>query len=522
MHGRDSIELTAPLDRLDRLALVYLLLPLAIFLASWFEIWAALPLLAGFFYSIKGLIRPRRFERAVDAPAPTRTHLAIAVVAACLWTACGGTGHLVFANADWHVRDAVLHDLVAGPWPVGYGSLDGAMRLLRAPVGFYLPAALVGKGCGLMAAHAAMAVWTAAGATLFLLQALSRIPSRLGAALMATAVIVLFSGLDVVGTLLHAPGSAAHWDITRHLEWWAQRYQYSSMTTQLFWVPNHALCGWVAMGLLMRSPRGALEPMLPILIVAVALCSPLTALGLVPFVLLRVVGASRGSLELAHPRVWLPAAIVGLIVAAYLTLDSGRIPRGWTVGSGARAVSDLLRQTEFFLLEAGLVGGAILALRRSSPVVLALVILALLPLVSFGAANDLVMRASIPSLAVLAMEAARALAEPAVSKAIRARKIVLGALLAVGAVTPFQEFARAAVLPRWPIDVHATLIDAACGHYPPHYVARLGGQAITYLLRPPRPAFSEPSPAAAPGAAAPGTAACENPAIEIQRERDIR
>jgi hypothetical protein len=515
MHGRDPIELHAPFDRLDRLSLIYLLLPLAVFLASWFEIWAALLLLVGFFYSIKDLIHPLRLDRAPGAqPAPTRMQLAIAVAAACVWTACGGTGHLVFANADWYVRDAVLHDLVTGSWPVGYVSPDGATRLLRAPVGFYLPAALVGKWAGLKAAHAAMAVWTAAGATLFLLQVLSRIPSRLGATLMATAVIVLFSGLDVVGTLLHAPGSAAHWDITRHLEWWAQRYQYSSMTTQLFWVPNHALCGWVAMGLLMRSPRGALEPMLPIVIVAVALCSPLTALGLLPFALFRVGKAMRGSFELAHPLVWVPAAIVGLVVAAYLTLDSSRIPRSWMVGSGAGALSDVAHQAEFFLLEAGLVGSAILAVRRSSTVVLALVILALLPLVSFGAANDLVMRASIPSLAVLAMEAARELAAPAVSAGIRAKKMLLGALLALGAVTPFQEFARAAVLPRWPIDLHATLIDAACGRYPPHYVARVDGQAIAHVLRPPGPAM--------PSAAAPVASACENPAIEIQRERDIR
>jgi hypothetical protein len=508
MSARDPVP--APLDRLDRLALAYLLLPLAIFLASWFEIWAALPLLACLVYSMKALY----FERGVGAQAaPTRLHVAVALVVACAWTACGGTGHLVFANADWHLRDAVLHDLVAGAWPVGYVSPDGATRLLRAPLGFYLPAALVGKWAGLMAAHAAMAAWTAAGAALFLLQVLSRIPSRLGVALMAAAVIVLFSGLDIVGTLLHAPpGVTAHWDVTWHLEWWAERYQYSSMTTQLFWVPNHALCGWVAAGLLMRSPRGALEPMLPMLIVAVALCSPLTALGVVPFALLRAGEAARRPLELAHPRVWLPAAIVGLVVAAYLTLDSSRIPRSWTVGSGASALSDLARQAEFFVLEAGLVGGAILALRRSRAAVLALVVLALLPFVSFGAANDFVMRASIPGLAVLAMEAAGALAEPAAAAAVQAKKMLLGALLALGAVTPFQEFARAAVLPRWPINARATLIDAACDTYPPHYVARLDGQPVIRLLRPTQPLFSDP----------PGAPACENPAIEIQRERGIR
>jgi hypothetical protein len=405
----------------------------------------------------------------------------------------------------------VLHDLVAGQWPVGYESSDGAMRLLRAPVGFYLPAALIGKWAGLMAAHAAMAAWTAAGATLFLLQALSCVPSRLGAALLTVAVIVLFSGLDVVGTLLHAPGAAAHWNVTWHLEWWAERYQYSSMTTQLFWVPNHALCGWVAMGLLLRSRRGALEPMLPILMVAVAICSPLTALGLMPFALLRVAEGMRRSLELAHPRVWLPAFIVGLVVAAYLTLDSSRIPRSWTVGSGT-ALSDLARQAEFFVLEAGLVGGVILALRRSRAVVLALVILALLPLASFGASNDFVMRASIPSLTVLAMAAARALVEPAASAAGQTKKMLLGALLVLGAVTPLQEFARAAVLPRWPLNAHATYIDATCGLYPPHYLARVDGQLIMRVLRRPHPLSQDPSAASA----------CVNPAEEILRERDTR
>jgi hypothetical protein len=208
----------------------------------------------------------------------------------------------------------------------------------------------------------------------------------------------------------------------------------------------------------------------------------------------------------------MPASIVAWVVAAYLTLDSSRIPRGWTVGSGGAALADLARQAEFFVLEAGLVGGVILALRGSRAVVLALAILALLPLVRFGAANDFVMRASIPSLAVLAMEAARALAQPAISTAVRAKKILLGVLLALGAVTPLQEFARAAVLPRWPINAHATLIEAACGLYPPHYVARLDGQPIVRLLRRPHPVFSDP----------PDASACENPAIEIQRERDIR
>jgi hypothetical protein len=373
--------------------------------------------------------------------------------------------------------------------------------LLRAPLGYYLPAALIGKAAGLPAAHAVMALWTAAGATLFLVQVLSRMPSRLGAALAATAVIVFFSGFDVIGTLLRVPASGAHWDITGHLEWWARRYQYSSMTTQLFWVPNHALCGWVAMGLLLRSPRGGgLEPMLPIVVAAVALWSPLTALGVVPFAAWRACRTMlrEHSLRLLDPRVWLPALGVGMAVSAYLLLDPSRIPRGWTVdvGSVGAAAADVARLLEFFMLEAGFIGLAILAIRRSSQVVLALAILLILPVFSFGFWNDFAMRVSIPSLTVLAIGACLALIEGASSRSLRIKQAVLLGLLGVGAVTPFQEFARALMLEAWPINRDATLIDAACGRYLPHYVARLSAQPLLHVLRAPLP--MRPGAAAAP------------------------
>jgi hypothetical protein len=449
---------------------------------------------------------------------------------------CGGTGHWVFANADWHLRDAVLHDLVTGAWPVGYGAEGGVPALLRAPIGYYLPAALVGKTAGLAAAHTAMAVWTAAGATLFLLQVLSRMPPRVGAALGSVAVIVSFSGLDVVGTLLRVPDSVAHWDVTKHLEWWATRYQYSSMTTQLFWVPNHALGGWLGIGFLCRE-RGAdtgdfadtadtTDSLLPMIVATVALWSPLAALGLVPFVSCRVwdTAVRERSSRWLHPRVWAPALLVGLAIAAYLTLDTGGIPAGWTLGRqgfGAAAIgADLWRQAEFFLLEAGLIGWVILTIHRSAAVVLALCVLAVLPVVRFGASNDFVMRVSIPSLAVLAIGACLALfAEPSPAAAsaaagpirarLRIKKAVLVALLLAGAVTPFQEFSRAAALEPWPVNLDATFIDAACGFFPAHYVARLRGQRVTHLLR---------APHALPIGRA-GPEACENPAVRIERGR---
>ncbi len=308
------------------------------------------------------------------------------------------------------------------------------------------------------------------------------------------------------------------------------------MTTQLFWVPNRALGAWLGIGLLCRQ-RGAdaVDVLLPMTVVAVALWSPLAALGLVPFVLLRVwkVSIRERSSRLFHPRVWVPALAVGLVVAAYLTLDAGRIPKGWTIGHegfGPAAIAeDLWRQAEFFLLEAGLLGLAILSIRRSAAVVLALCVLAVLPVVSFGGANDFVMRVSIPSLTVLAIGACLALfagaatatAAPGsavipapVAVKLALKQAVLVGLLLIGAVTPFQEFARAASLAAWPANLDATLIDAACGTFPAHYVARLRGQPIAALLRPPH---ALPPHAQAPDQDPSGD--CENPALRLERRR---
>jgi hypothetical protein len=496
------------LDALDRLSIAYLTLPLALFIAGWLRWWAAVPLLACAVYALRPLTA-RSAGAAPRAYLITPGHLLVAATVGILWTVLGGTDHLVFANADWHVRDAVLHDLVVSPWPVGYGLHDGEDTVLRTSIAYYLPAALFGKAAGLAAAHAALTIWTAAGVVLFLLQMLSLAGSRLRIALLVAAVIVLFSGMDIVGELLDGgPRFRQDWNVTTHIEWWAGSYQYSSMTTQLFWVPNHALGGWIMIGLMCRrGPGSQLEGMLPILLVAAALWSPLTAVGLLPFVAWRWVtilrrGEARAVLR---PDVLVPALLVGVAIAAYLVLDAGSVRHGLPVATHTGTTLSVLRQVQFFLLEAGLLGMAVLLVSPSAELIVALVVLLLLPCVSLGPGNDLVMRASIPSLVVLMLGACRALLEkPTQPRAKRAR-IAVGVLLVIGAVTPIAELARAVKLPRWPINMEATLIGVSCGTYPPHYVAGLQDQALARILRAPSRLDLGPQ----------GPKQCDNPGLDL-------
>lgn len=496
-----------PLAALDRLAIGYLTLPLFIFLIGWLEWWAAaiFVVLAGY------ALWPTLLKRDGPPRLPlTAQQIAIAVVIGSIWTVLGGIDHFFFANSDWHVRDAVLHDLVVSSWPVGYGLHEGHETLLRAPLGFYLPAALVGKMTSLAFAHATLLLWTAVGAILFLLQAVSLVDSRMSAALVAVIVVVFFSGADIVGNLLNdGPRFRSDWDLPMHLEWWAGSYQYSSMTTQLFWVPNHALCGWLMIGLLYRyDAETDLQLLLPILTVAAALWSPLTALGLVPFVTWRV-GQDflKRKMRMLDPRIWLPALFVGLAISAYLVLSVGSVQQGSSIDalSPGDVAMSILRQAQFFILEAGLIGLAVALIRRSSDLMIALVVLALLPALHFGPANDLVMRASIPALTVVAISAFLALLDQRLQPKIFRKKAFLAGLLLVGAMTPIAEISRAIVLPAWPINLKATLIGVDCGGFAPHYVAEIGGQIVTQILRPPNRLALGPL----------GAESCDNPALEL-------
>ena len=100
----------------------------------------------------RGAAVPGRGDEHVDRP----------VAAACLGLALvlcllGGQTHAFFANDDWLIRDAVLADLVARPWPVEY-ERGGEMLFQRAPLGMYLVPALAGKIAGLGVAHLALLV----------------------------------------------------------------------------------------------------------------------------------------------------------------------------------------------------------------------------------------------------------------------------------------------------------------------------------------------------------------------------
>jgi hypothetical protein len=443
------LDQTAPLqgrqlDRLELIAVSYLTLPVLVFLLGWLY-WpfalglGALALIAWVLVARQCQLQPAELSALTPA-----TWLAIAGVSA-LWVSLSGLAGDFRLNSDWAVRMSVLRDLTVGAWPISYGQQEGHDIILRLPMGYYLVPALLGKimGASEEAARLALWLWTTLGAALFLGLILGSLHGRrpVWQIVVMLLGVVAFSGMDIVGSLIRRP----EWPASgQHLEWWAQLFQYSSNTTLMFWVPNHALPGWLAALLVWRHREQGLSlAATGLLMLGVVVWAPLVAVGLAPLLLMC---SLRTQSPIAWAREWLQPSVLCLIFPGLLTISF------ITFGVPSEAASALsnagqlgpiaIRLITFSFLEWGIFAWPVL---RSNPrnwlVWISAVELLLLPLLRFGPGNDIVMRGGIAPLTIIMVAALMLLLDATVRQ--RAAQILVAVCLLVGAVTPYEEIYRA-------------------------------------------------------------------------------
>lgn len=448
-------------------SLTFLAIPWLIFVVGWLKGYLAtlcgLLILLALYQSVRksgGL-----FGRAQDEPDTIsidgRAIILTALVASLL-LGTSGIGGFGPQDTDWIKHNAILKDLVERPWPVVY-QLEGQELPMVYYIAYYLPAAVVGKLCGWQLANMALLVWSFIGLFLAMSWFLVLVRRFSYAAVM---LFMLFSGLDLIGELITRwiviplrPEVAPllRWD---HIENWSIGWQYSSNTTLLFWVPHQALSGWIATGVVLNSILGSDRRDRDLFIFGlVALWSPFVAVGLLPYLLAALL-LKAGTWTQAL-RKYLTAPNLGgsvLLITAILyyaaklgdmaPLEGGRIVHGFSLSFApdpeATAIG-LFLIVVLCVLEFGLFGILISpAVRdwdyRDRVIFIAtLASLTLLPLYSVGEANDLVMRAFIPALFVLAIFLGRVLFSRSLP---RFRQLALIILLIIGSVTPLIEIRR--------------------------------------------------------------------------------
>ena len=451
-------------DGLTLAVTAYLLLPGLLFLAGWAQAWVgALTTAAG----AGALLLSPGWRRPWPLGA-WATLLCLAL--GLLWAAPTGIHHLVYSTADWQVRDAVLRDLSAGPWPVAYDEGGGGRHwLLRAPLGFFLPAGLVGRFAGFEAAQAALAAWAALGLglVLALLATLARAlaPERPWRAFALVAgVFAGFHGLDILPNIwldwVAGIGALGSWG--RGGEWWARLFQYAGHVTALLWAPNHAVPAWLASLLVLRHwrslpfARGAALPL-----AAGVFWSPIgvagaAALAAAAFLRQGVGTALRASLA--------PANLLALCFTAplclYLVAGTAAVPHGWLVSTHP-PLPGIGRWALFLLLEVLCWAGLAAVLVRGWLFGASVAMLCLLPAYVFGPGNEMTSRGGLAPLAVLAVAAAAALLAPALGRAQRLARAGLLACAALAAAGSATEFSLLLVKSPWPASELCSVPEAA-------------------------------------------------------------
>jgi hypothetical protein len=392
---------------------LYLALPGLLFLVGWATAWAAAA--AG----LAGLVALLRMPGRGAAWPLGRGATLLCLLAGLAWAAATGTHHLVYSTADWQVRDAVLRDLASLPWPVGYADATGRGWLLRAPIGFFLPAGLGGRWLGLPAAQALLWAWCGLGLglVLALLASLARVvdaarPRRAFAVL--ALVFALFHGLDLLPNLWldgrDGAGVLAAWG--RGGEWWDRFFQYSGHVTALLWAPNHALPAWLAALLVLRHHRDPGFPRMAALpLAAAAFWSPIGAAGAAALALAALVPGGGWRRALASPGNW-AAVLFALPLCLYLTAGSGAVPHGPLLALHP-PLEALGRGLLFLAVEVLPWAVPVLLLGQGGGLVrVAIGLLCLLPFYVFGPGNEMASRGGMAPLAVLAVAAGAALLVP--------------------------------------------------------------------------------------------------------------
>jgi hypothetical protein len=425
---------------LTRITWLYLIIPFIIFCMGWLRLSIAIPVTAIILWVVWQLLKQNSPAQFL-IPNSRSTFYFLLITA--LWVFLSGVGGYAFQNWDHHWRNAVLRDLINYNWPVVYSAPDtGPIKILVYYVGYWLPAALTGKLLGWKFANFILFLWTWLGVLLVAFH----LSIKLKTTLFKTALLLIFfSGMDALGTLLLAPEYPTLWPPIQHLEIWAGSLQYSSFTTQLFWVFNQAVPAWLCIVLILdldNSLSGMQEqtPKLQITqkIFIWALCfffAPLASIGLFPYLLIEWIKRTNFKNPFKDIRFDLLFASAMVVIISYLFFSSNTAAQ--ERGFQSLALKDVL---VFFLLEGGILW-LLLAPRlwRDPRWMLTGILLFIMPFIQLGSGHDFVMRASIAPLFYLMIMSGEVIVQNSSSRLYRMAFVII---LLIGALTPLYEINR--------------------------------------------------------------------------------
>ena len=428
----------------------YLFLPIIIFFVGWTRWYFALPVLAGVGFSVFTLVKKKQ-SFAFPEKHSDKIMLLVIVGLIVLWAFFSGVGGFVWQNEDHNWRNRIFELLVTEKWPVVMDATDiytGEPRsaVMTYYLGFWLPAAVVGKLFGLKAGFAFQLIWLILG-LLLVFELLSVFLKKYS--LKYLVIFVLFSGLDIAG-LFFTTGTPGTIPFPDHIERWSGAFQYSSNTTLLFWVFNQAIYAWIILLFLLLQTDN--RHIVFIYSCGMLFCT-IPFVGMMPFFIyqgLKNMKIRENGFKLK--RIFLDlftvenAAVGGLIgIISFLYLSNNSSAQKINFYAPVHSEAELYGYIVFVLFEVGLYLLVIVSESYKKPLFwIMTAVLVLCPMVLVGYGGDFCMRASIPALLVLYIFVIQSL-ESLKSKKKWKGYVFLVLLLLIGAMTPVREIVRTVI-----------------------------------------------------------------------------
>lgn len=430
----------------------YLILPILIFLIGFCNIATALT--GTVVVAVSSYFLFKNAPRLWVPATPQERILVFVCALVCLgWVYSSGIGAHVFQNSDHVARNAIFEYLVTQPWPVLFN--DGK-TMLSYYIGFWLPAAAVAKLFhSITLGYNFQIIWGTLGTFLAVYYLLAALNKKTKWVLW---VFIFFSGLDMIGSMLFLDIHPFNpFVLIEHIEWWVPRFQFSSNTTQLYWVFNQAIPAWVLTLLLYHEKN---NKGLVFLYACGFICATLPTIGLLPFLAWWCMQNGEKNLKTVFTPGHLGKAfknsltVANLIGAGFITLVSYAYLSGNISGTNTGALFQniswfvwlktvLFWFLPFFILEAGAYLACVVPLQYKNPLFyICLACLLIYPFIHVGNAPDFCMRATIPALLLVCLFVLQSLQE----EKNHWLRLILVMLLLLGSITPIHEMARTGVL----------------------------------------------------------------------------
>ena len=425
---------------LNDITFLYLIIPVIIFLLGWVKLWISgiltILLITSIIFRIKKYKYPKKDIKKYLSRNLKEILCVFLIVSGLVFLS--GIGGFVFQNFDHIYRNSIFKDLINNNWPIylpkgGNFTKDVIFSYYFA---IWLPSALVGKAFGINAGYIALYLWCVIG--VYITMRYFKIYYKKNF-FVPILLFIGFSGLDIIEQLLYG-GNILHLLIlSSHLEW-TTGYQFSSFTTQLFWVFNQAIPAWLLTLAILNEKD---SKRLVVLLACSLIFSTLPTVGLAFVTIYKVyfTGQEKPSINKIINKTkelfTFENILIGIpLLIIFLTFVMSNSTNGTvSFGISIHNILPIIISIVFeFLLYYLLV---IKYCKDKYLIIISLISLLICPLITISSGGDFCMRASIPGLMTLFV-----LLLEAVPKMNKRDFIIFFIIFTIGAITPLNEIKR--------------------------------------------------------------------------------